>query len=368
MTAAAEARAKTGHDIFALPTWDVTIHKDVLEPVDDMMAELTKKYGPYEDRAAYLCKHDGTWKAVVAPTGSHTYPMVSRLDYFKAAGVDLMDLFPAGPRDQAKIDQEWTYDKFLVAAQKLHEAGHDFGNPIGPTSDSQDWLGPLFLSFGGQMVSPAGEITVDSEGHPPRARIHEEADPVHAAGRLRLGRRRQQPLDHLRHRLVHPEPALGLGRGGARPARGRRPALAPRHAGRAQGPLPRQPALHVGHLELLAEHPGGQGPAALPVAEGAGRGAGQGLARLRSAAAAGVLRQPGLGDREARPPARSTTIPGRGNEHAIVSGYPAPPAIAAQIYNQALVPNMVARVTQTGASFDDAIAWASDELEGYMRG
>ena len=74
------------------------------------------------------------------------------------------DLFPAGPRDQAKIDQEWTYDKFLVAAQKLHEAGHDFGNPIGPTSDSQDWLGPLFLSFGGQMVSPAGEITVDFEG------------------------------------------------------------------------------------------------------------------------------------------------------------------------------------------------------------
>ena len=60
--------------------------------------------------------------------------------------------------------------------------------------------------------------------------------------------------------------------------------------------------------------------------------------------------------------------PGAATRHTIVSGYPAPPAVAAQIYNQALVPNMVARVTQTGESFDDAIAWASDELEGYMRG
>ena len=29
VTAAAEARARTGHDIFALPTWDVTIHREV---------------------------------------------------------------------------------------------------------------------------------------------------------------------------------------------------------------------------------------------------------------------------------------------------------------------------------------------------
>jgi hypothetical protein len=29
---------------------------------------------------------------------------------------------------------------------------------------------------------------------------------------------------------------------------------------------------------------------------------------------------------------------------------------------------MVARVAQTGESPDDAIAWASEELEGYMRG
>jgi hypothetical protein len=46
VTAAAEARARTGHDIFALPTWDVTIHRESLEPVDDLIEELTKQYGP----------------------------------------------------------------------------------------------------------------------------------------------------------------------------------------------------------------------------------------------------------------------------------------------------------------------------------
>ena len=54
VTAAAEARARTGHDIFALPTWDVTIHRESLEPVDDLIEELTKQYGPYTDAASQL--------------------------------------------------------------------------------------------------------------------------------------------------------------------------------------------------------------------------------------------------------------------------------------------------------------------------
>jgi hypothetical protein len=60
--------------------------------------------------------------------------------------------------------------------------------------------------------------------------------------------------------------------------------------------------------------------------------------------------------------------PSRGDEQIIVAGYPAPPDVAALIYNEGLIPNLVARVTQTGESPDDAIAWAEDELAGYMRG
>lgn len=164
VTAAAEARARTGHDIFALPTWHVTIHRESLEPVDDLIDEVVKANGPFTDTAAYLCQHDGAWRAVIAPTGSHNYPMVSRLDLFQEhAGIDLQALFPAGPRDQARIDAEWTYENFLEAAKKLHAAGFPFGNAIGSPTDAQDWLGPLFLAFGSEMVSADGDITVDSD-------------------------------------------------------------------------------------------------------------------------------------------------------------------------------------------------------------
>ncbi len=60
--------------------------------------------------------------------------------------------------------------------------------------------------------------------------------------------------------------------------------------------------------------------------------------------------------------------PVRGDEFVMVTGYPAPADIAASIYTQALIPNLVARVTQAGESFDDAISWAENELEGFLRG
>jgi ABC-type glycerol-3-phosphate transport system substrate-binding protein len=331
------------------------------------MEELTKQYGPYDDRAAYLCKHDGSWKAVVAPTGSHTYPMVSRLDYFKAAGVDLQELFPAGPRDQAKIDSEWTYDKFLVAAQKLHGAGHDFGNPIGPTSDSQDWLGPLFLSFGGQMVSAEGEITVDSEGT--RAALEymkkltqympEDVYAWDDAGNNRwiisgTGSCVQNPPSAWAV-AVRDQPAVGAQlwhhdtpAGPKGRYRGSLPYLWGIWNFSQNIPAAKELLLYLSQKEQTAELVKASHGYDLPL-------------------------QPAFFDNPVweteKPPAGTLyNYPARGNEHTIVSGYPAPPAIAAQIYTQALVPNMVARVTQTGESFEDAIAWASDELEGYLRG
>ena len=60
--------------------------------------------------------------------------------------------------------------------------------------------------------------------------------------------------------------------------------------------------------------------------------------------------------------------PVRGDEQLVLVGYPARPAIAAQINAQGVIPNLVARVTQGKESFDDAIAWAENEMEGFMRG
>jgi hypothetical protein len=47
---------------------------------------------------------------------------------------------------------------------------------------------------------------------------------------------------------------------------------------------------------------------------------------------------------------------------------PAPTPIATQLYSQATMTKMIARCTQQGQSIEQAIAWASDEIEGFMRG
>ena len=309
-----------------------------------------------------------TTTPLVAPTGSHTYPMVSRLDLFKdVAGVDLQALFPAGERDQSKVDSEWTYANFVEAAKKLHAAGHPFGNPIGPTTDSQDWLGPLFLSFGSQMVSPDGDITVDSDGTREALEYMKQltaamSPDVYAwddAGNNRwiisgngaciqnppsawAVAVRDQP-DVAKELWHHDTPSGPAGR-----FRGSLPYLWGIWNFSQNIPAAKDLLMHLSQKEQTEELVKASHGYDLP------------------------LRPSFLDFKvwvEEEPPAGTLyNYPSRGDEQIIVAGYPAPPAIAAQIYNEALIPNMVARVTRTGESPDDAIAWASEELEGYMRG
>jgi hypothetical protein len=73
--------------------------------------------------------------------------------------------------------------------------------------------------------------------------------------------------------------------------------------------------------------------------------------------------------KNASPPAGTLyNYPIQGDEFQMICGYPAPIPIAAPIYNEGLIPYTVAKVTQEGKSLDDAIKWAVNEIEGYMRG
>ena len=54
LTIAAEAQARSGHDIFAFPTWLPADHANRLEPVDDIMAELIKLNGKVNPTVEYL--------------------------------------------------------------------------------------------------------------------------------------------------------------------------------------------------------------------------------------------------------------------------------------------------------------------------
>ena len=56
--------------------------------------------------------------------------------------------------------------------------------------------------------------------------------------------------------------------------------------------------------------------------------------------------------------------PWHGGEY-FISGSSAPPDIAVQMWNRAVVPGMVARVL-AGKTSPQTIAWAKDELEGFL--
>jgi hypothetical protein len=56
LTAAAEAQAGTGHDIMSHRDWNIRIHQNVLEPMDDVVSQLIKQYGPISPVAEYLAK------------------------------------------------------------------------------------------------------------------------------------------------------------------------------------------------------------------------------------------------------------------------------------------------------------------------
>src|ERR1700688_2869469 len=64
ITMAAEAQAKTGHDVYAFDMWTVHEFADSLVPVDDIMKTLTGKYGNVAHAYEYLGVADGSWRAV----------------------------------------------------------------------------------------------------------------------------------------------------------------------------------------------------------------------------------------------------------------------------------------------------------------
>src|SRR5438270_279499 len=64
ITIAAESQARSGHDVFAFPSWQPHGHAENLEPVNDIMSELIKQNGEVNATATYLGQKDGKWLGV----------------------------------------------------------------------------------------------------------------------------------------------------------------------------------------------------------------------------------------------------------------------------------------------------------------
>ena len=150
LTIAAEAQAKSGHDIFAFPTWKPSEYSNQLEPVDDVMAELVQANGKVNPTVDYLAKAGGKYVAVPTCVGSQIKGPCSRIDLMKKhCGIDLMAMYPAGSAPKADA---WTMDALLKGAEAANKGGNPFGIGLGVTEDNVDTAGAIFQSFGGKTL------------------------------------------------------------------------------------------------------------------------------------------------------------------------------------------------------------------------
>jgi ABC-type glycerol-3-phosphate transport system substrate-binding protein len=364
----AEARAGTGHDISAVCTFDATSFKPKLEPLNDVADYLMGKYGEFDTVSTYLCRQDGVWITLPAPTGSHSYPMVSRIDLWREhAGVDLVELFPPDKmkRNERKI-KGFTYKAFLKYCEKLHAAGYPFGNPIAETSDGNDWLCPLMLSFGSVPVDKDGNITIESKGTEEGLEYLKELTqymPKEIYGWDDASNNRWI-ISGKGSAIQNPPSAWTV-------AKRTRPDIAaqlwhhdtPRGPeGRYRGALPynfclwkwcKEKKAAKELLTYLLESP--QQWKIFTAAQG------YDMPQLKPMYAHPVWEEEG--------PPKGTCynyIP-RGDEVIIVGGWPAPPEIGVQIYAQHIIPVMVGKVTTGEMSPKEAMKWCVKELE-MMKG
>jgi ABC-type glycerol-3-phosphate transport system substrate-binding protein len=162
LTTAAEAQAKSGHDILAMNTFLPARYSEQLVTVDAEMDQLIKTNGKVNDTVEYLGKVGGKWLAVPATVGTQFKGPCSRIDYMKKyAGIDVQAMYPAGAEPQ---DKDWTYDTFLKAAEACFKGGNPFGIGLGTTSDNVDTIGAIFHGYGAVLVDAKGNPTVKTDG------------------------------------------------------------------------------------------------------------------------------------------------------------------------------------------------------------
>jgi ABC-type glycerol-3-phosphate transport system substrate-binding protein len=161
VTIAAEAAAKSGHDILAMPTWWPHANSEMVEPVNDIMEPLIQLNGEVNGTVKYLGQLDGKWLGVPASSGSQIKGPCSRIDLMKKfAGIDIQDMYPAGSPPKA---EGWTTETFLKAAEACHKGGVPFGIGLGETYDSIDTAGAFFQAFGAQLVDAKSNVTVKTD-------------------------------------------------------------------------------------------------------------------------------------------------------------------------------------------------------------
>ena len=368
LTASAEAQAGTGHDIMYHRAWQIAVHRAVLEPMDDVISALVEAHGPIASTSEYLAKHEGKWKGVPTIAGSQVKPCCSRIDLYKTyCGVDVVKIFPGPdlPRDKALIET-WNWDLYLKTAEQLYKGGYPIGMAMGQTSDAIDWVGALFRSFGAVFIDEKDNIKINS---PETRAVLEYAQKLMPLN----------PPDVYAWDDAGNNRWLISGKGSSI----MNPPSAWAVAKRDNPKVAEQCWTHD-----MPRGPKGRFAPHLPFfygvwSFGKNKTAAKELVHYmvdkpqakRQVEASVGYDLPSFKTyydfdtwKTVEPPKGTVyNYPPRDDEELSMTGYPARPDVAAQIYNQSINTIMISKVTQGKEKIDDVIKWAEKECEGYLR-
>jgi ABC-type glycerol-3-phosphate transport system substrate-binding protein len=367
LTIAAEAQSRTGHDVQAFPAWEILNNRQNLEPVDAVVEGLIGQYGAINPVAEYLSKVAGHWMAVPSSSGTQFKPSCARISVFKNAGADVQAWFPARPEHTASADQ-WTWEKLLELAPAAQKAGMPFALGLGQTTDSVDFVGALFRSYGAQLVDEKGDIVVKSDA------VRQALDYMVRLAKYLPGDVYSYDDASNNRALISGKSALIFNPPSAwAVAKRDNPTVA---ADCWTFPPPAGPkGRFVPHLPFF------WGIWAFSKNKSAAKDLLTHLAQREqvealSTAVSGydIPPFPSMADfkiwEQVAPPLGTVyNYPIRPFHGATpsIAVLPAPPDIAVQVYNRATMTTMVAKMTQGGQSMEAVLAWAADELEGFMR-
>ena len=146
--AAAEAAAKSGHDIFGhfaqgLPA----LYETSLVDVSDVCNAVGTKYGGWLPTGESIGKVNGAWRGL--PDFLVPFPSLWRKDIFSQAGY-------------TKANLE-TWQDLLDYAPKLKALGHPVGTAVSQTSDGEHTWRSLMWSYGAaEFTSDGKAVAIDS--------------------------------------------------------------------------------------------------------------------------------------------------------------------------------------------------------------
>lgn len=367
LTAAAEYQARSGHDVLPVSNWDVINYASRMEPVDDIVDDLQKRHGEYSPTYRYLGRVDNHWRAVPTSTGSLNLTCVGRISLLKQhAGLDVQEMYPAAPSD-SPLGAAWTYDAFLRAAQRCHQAGHPFGLGLGTTNDSINNVGCWFNAFGAELVDAQGNIQVRSDKV--RAMLEWAKEFVQALPANTVSyddaSNNRALISGQAALIMNPPSAWAVAKRDAR-------AVAedtwhfPMPAGPAGRFVPYSYAFYS--VWQFAQNKSAAKELIRHLQE-------RKQVEERDIAAEGYDLPPfvSMSDfavwSEVNPP-KGTVYnyplrPWHGSQQSLTA-YPAPAEIAVQMYHRGVHPTMLAKL-HSGQSVDQVIDWANAEVEGFMR-